>query len=40
MANMKLNMSMTKSEMPEVFDLPEEGYWIPIRTAPLTKVKS
>ena len=35
-----LEIRWAKSEMPEVFDLPEEGYWIPIRTAPLTKVKS
>lgn len=32
-----LQIRWTQSEMPEVLNLPEEGFWIPIRTAPLTK---
>ena len=33
-----LEIRLTSSEMPQVFDLPENTeYWIPIRTAPLKK---
>lgn len=36
-----LEIRLTSSEMPQVFDLPEnKEYWIPIRTAPLVKAKS
>lgn len=30
-----LQIRKTVSEMPEVFNLPDGEYWIPIRTAPL-----
>ena len=32
-----LQIRWSKSDMPEVLNLPAEGFWIPIRTAPLTK---
>ena len=35
-----LAIEWTKSEMPEVLDLPPEGFYIPIRTAPLKAAKS
>ena len=35
-----LAIEWTTSEMPEVLDLPPEGFYIPIRTAPLKAAKS
>ena len=34
-----LQIRETSSEMPEVYDLPEGNFWIPIRTAPLNTIE-